>query len=111
MGMYDTFRFSCPKCGEETDPQTKLGEQLLDNWRLGDRTTMPDGEYRMKDECYNCGHYSTVTIKNGIFKSVSKEPSSNALQEVGFGDLKPLGTCPKEEIKRLADIFRKAFDK
>lgn len=43
MGMYDTFFFNCPNCKEDTDVQTKLGECYLDNWSIGDETTIQEG--------------------------------------------------------------------
>jgi hypothetical protein len=87
MGMYDTFNFNCANCGEETDAQTKLGENCLDYWRLNDETTVEDGCYRVKDECHKCGHRNTVVIVKRHFVAVLKDAPTIAMQEGHWGAL------------------------
>jgi len=111
MGMYDTFDFNCPKCGVETDPQTKLGERCLDRWRLGDETTIDDGIYRLRDKCHECGTFATVVIENKIFIEVLKFAPRTAKQEMPFGGLAPLGTDPEEALKKAADLLKIEFKK
>lgn len=109
MGMFDTFLYKCPFCGEDTYCQTKLGENMLDSWRIGDKTTLSDLEFVGRDSCHECGERATFTIEKAIFKEVKKDPSDKALQEVIWGNLKPLGTDPDEIIEEVAKQMREVF--
>jgi hypothetical protein len=109
MGMYDTFRFKCPNCEVETDAQTKMGECCLDNWTLGSKTTVPDGHYRVKDNCHKCGFFAFVEIKNGIFWMVDKFPRQTTLQDMPYGGTQKLGADPDKQIKDIANALKKAY--
>jgi hypothetical protein len=110
MGMFDTLIFNCQKCGKETDSQTKLGDCCLDSWRVGDRTTIKDGSYMVKDACHECGNLATVVIKNqGIFWMALEAPTEDTLQEIIYGNLIKVGDDPKAENERIINLFAEAI--
>jgi predicted RNA-binding Zn-ribbon protein involved in translation (DUF1610 family) len=110
MGMYDTFIYNCPFCGIETDTQTKLGEQCLDYWRLGDETTIEPGSYRAKDPCTNCGQYSVFRVSaDKKLTNISKEAEPDSKQEVLFGTLRPIGTDPEKALNEFADALKRGL--
>ena len=50
MGVFDSIwvKFKCPSCGEENpkeEIQTKLGERMLENWTIGEETSIRQGVY------------------------------------------------------------------
>lgn len=114
MGMFDTFIYKCPHCHQETDAQTNLGEGVLDSWRLGDKTTVPDGFYRLAWPCHNCNDYAVVEIyRGGLFYMVLKEVpfGKKGSQEVIYGNLKSIGTDPKKILNEYVQELKKAFKK
>ena len=109
MGMYDTIRYECPFCKEETDCQTKIGENSLDWWLLGDETTLPDIEFVGKDPCHICNNRATFVIYESKLALIKKEPSPEAKREVSWGSLVDLSVNPDQVIEDIAQAFRETF--
>ena len=110
--MYDTFIYKCPHCDKETDVQTKLGECCLDSWRLGDKTSINDGFYKLAWPCHNCNKYSAIEIyRDGLFYMIMKEipREKKGFQEVLYGQLAPLGTDPKKILDEYVQEIKKIF--
>jgi len=118
MGMYDTFGFRCPRCHTEMEVQTKMGDRCLDHWRIGDKTSINDGFYRLVESCQKCNTYPIVEIsREGIFYRAYKAPPRkrpdqkiNDLvgidwiwQEGPGGRLLPIGTDIEQEFKKFND--------
>jgi ribosomal protein S27AE len=110
MGMYDTFRYPCPKCGTNTDAQTKLGACVLDNWELGDNTTLPDGVIRCKDGCHKCGLKAIVAVIKSRFVAVYAEPPNGTIQEMHWGSTAPIGADPDKQLADYADALKKSWE-
>lgn len=107
--MYDTLWFKCTSCGEDTDCQTKIGDNCLDNWHLGDVTTIPDGIYIGKDKCHNCQARQAYKIENGVFSQLFTEAPEDSVQEMHWGHLRPLGADPDEQMDIEVEKMKKLF--
>ena len=56
MGMFDTIHFTCPKCGQKTENQTKAGPCILKDYDL-DLPISLEEAYEVNGitvECLNC---------------------------------------------------------
>lgn len=64
MGLFDTMRWKCPKCGFEEDDQTKIGCSLMRD--VGPKNCPTDLVNFFTDgtfDCYSCGaEYEFVIV-------------------------------------------------
>ena len=65
MGMFDTIRVPCPKCGEKADFQTKGGECDLATYELADAPAdaMSDVNRHAPQRCEKCATWFEVSFK------------------------------------------------
>jgi hypothetical protein len=66
MGLYDTILGKCPKCGTESEFQSKSGECLLRNYDLKHcpDDVLLDANRHSPNYCDGCGSYYEIDIKN-----------------------------------------------
>lgn len=111
MGMFDTFRASCPNCGKEVYVQSKLGDCALDYYQPGDKVEgFFDCSFRAKDECSNCGHHPTVHIENGKFTGLLLDPLPDSKQEMHWGSVGEIGVDdPAEQMEKIVEKMKAIF--
>jgi hypothetical protein len=75
MGMFDTFVGFCPKCGKEFNAQTKLYEECLAEYRIGDTVRGGPGNVKLelKDCCEHCHSTLVVAIENNSVISFQQD--------------------------------------
>jgi hypothetical protein len=83
---------------------------MLDCYRLGQKTRLPDGIFRAKEGCHECNHYPTFIIFDSIFFGLIKNAPKNAKQEMPYGPVEDLGASPQEQIEKLANTMRMILD-
>jgi hypothetical protein len=76
MGLFDTFTDKCPKCGKNLDIQTKLLDQYMNHFKVGDNVT---GKFYITEEIIDikfivseddkcdCGYQPVVVVKDKVF--------------------------------------------
>lgn len=69
MGMFDTVRVPCPRCGEEEDFQSKGGERIMCRYSLEDapENVMSDVNRHAPYTCRKCGAKFYVGVKEAKF--------------------------------------------
>lgn len=65
MGVYDTIWAKCPKCGEKSEFQSKIGDCILQDYDLEDcpDDVLWDANRHSPNEC-ECGAYYEIDINN-----------------------------------------------
>lgn len=68
MGMYDTVLVPCPKCGEESEFQSKGGDCLLFGYRLEDcpQDVLRDINRHSPNECEKCGTSFAIELQEVV---------------------------------------------
>jgi transcription elongation factor Elf1 len=83
MGSYDTLRVRCPKCGKQTEQQTKAGDCMLkrytvDNAPLDILAGVQNQCDAGKVQCEHCGVKWTLKVQRIVtveeFQDPDKEP-------------------------------------
>jgi len=55
MGMFDTVRIKCPKCGEHIEEQSKAGDCMLNTYDLENAPpALIQDVSGIEYECYSC---------------------------------------------------------
>lgn len=64
MGMFDTIRVPCPKCGEKADFQTKGGECILGYYEMDEAPAdaMSDVNRHSPHKCEKCNTWFEVAL-------------------------------------------------
>ena len=64
MGMFDSVYIPCPKCGEESEFQSKGGDCFLHNYSLEDcpQDVLSDVNRHSPVKCEKCGTFYEVSL-------------------------------------------------
>ena len=95
--MYDFLYGKCPKCDREVWVETKLLDNTMDTYKLGDSVGLKDMNVQLKLIC-QCFRVLVAKFQGGKYMGFTTEEPTH--KEMPWGSLEDL-QCDPEQKKQL----------